>query len=233
VKARGVKVFDQDAGRYDAWFDSEPGHALFASEVLCLRRLSNGLPRPWLSVGVGTGRFAQAVGVDIGVDPAWGALQYAARRGVRAVAALGQALPFEDERFGAVFVIVTLCFADEPVKLLQEAGRVTHREGGVVMGIVPAESPWGRFYAALGRAGHTFYSLERFFSLAELKRLAEAAELRVERSVSTLFQSPGHNRYGVEVPREAGDPTGGFVAVLCRPCSSRAEQNAPREEHRG
>jgi SAM-dependent methyltransferase len=216
MEAPGITVFDREADRYDAWFDSQPGKALFASEMGCLRALSDGLPRPWLSVGVGTGRFARALEIDVGVDPAWGTLRYTATRGVRAVAASGQALPFGDDRFGGVFVIATLCFADEPIKLLREARRVIRGDGGVVLGIVPAESAWGQFYVAQRRAGHTFYSVARFFTLAELTRLAEAAGLRVERSLSTLFQRPGDSRYAVEAPREGRDVAGGFVAVLCR-----------------
>ena len=148
------------------------------------------LPRPWLEVGVGTGRFAEALGVDIGVDPASGALQYAKRRGIRAVRALGHSLPFKADAFGAVFVIVTLCFADDAEGLLHEAVRVTRAEGGIVLGIIPAESPWGNFYAAKGRTGHLFYSKARFFTLEEVRNLARGVELHLERSVSTLFESP-------------------------------------------
>ena len=76
------EIFQREADRYDAWFDSEHGGALFGSEVRCLQQVSAGLPRPWLEVGVGTGRFAESLEVDIGVDPAIRALRYAARRGV-------------------------------------------------------------------------------------------------------------------------------------------------------
>ena len=89
----GIAVFGEHAERYDAWFESARGRTLFESEVRCLRRLSNGLPRPWLEVGVGTGRFAQALGVDVGVDPALRALRLAAQRGVQVVTALGEAIP--------------------------------------------------------------------------------------------------------------------------------------------
>jgi len=112
---------------------------LFASEVRCLRRLGTELPRPWLEVGVGTGRFADALNIDVGADPALGVLQHAKRRRIQAVQALGQALPFRDGVFGAVFVIVTLCFADDFKNLLREAARVTRREGRIVLGIVPAD----------------------------------------------------------------------------------------------
>ena len=209
-------IFDREAARYDAWFDSERGKKLLASEVLCLQQLSADLPRPWLEVGVGTGRFAEALGVDVGVDPASGALRYAERRGIRALEGTGQALPFGDKTFGAVFVIVTICFADDPAGLLREAGRVLADGGGVVLGIVPAGSPWGRFYDEKRRSGHTFYSRARFFALGELEELAGSAGLRFERCASTLFEGPGPGPFELEHPREGAHDEAGFVAALCR-----------------
>jgi len=224
----GIGVFHRHAARYDAWFESDRGRALFESEVLCLRRLSNHLPRPWLEVGVGTGRFAQALGVDVGVDPALRALRLAARRGAQAVAALGEALPFPDHAFGTVFVIVTICFADDPEGLLREARRVVTPNGGVVLGIVPAESPWGRFYAAKGRRGHLFYSPARFFSLSELQGLAYAAGLRFEQAASTLFQPPAARRLRMEAPKHGVRPGAGFVSILYRPLANRGKRRKAR-----
>lgn len=187
---------------------------LFASELLCLRQMSSDLPRPWLEIGVGTGRFADGLGIDIGVDPASAVLQYAKQRGVRTVQALGHALPFQNGQFGAVFIIVTLCFADEAEGLLREAARVTRPEGGIVVGIVPAESPWGRFHAARGERGHLFYSEAKFYTLQQLRDAACVGELRVARAMSTLFQSPGQGPFQIERPREGEDGRAGFVATL-------------------
>jgi len=219
----GITVFRRHPERYDAWFESDRGRALFESEVRCLRRLSNRLPRPWLEVGVGTGRFAQALGIGVGVDPALRALRLAVQRGTKAVAALGEALPFPDHAFGTVFVIVTICFADDPEGLLREARRVTS-EGGVVLGIVPAESPWGRFYADKGHRGHLFYSQARFFSVEGLNGLARRAGLRLEEATSTLLRGPGRQDLQTEAPRNGVAPEAGF-AVL-RYCDAAA-YNAP------
>ncbi len=221
VKPVGLEVFDREAARYDAWFESERGRALFASEVSCLRYLVRDLPRPWLEVGLGTGRFAQSLGIDVGVDPAPGVLQYADKRGVKALLGLGEALPFGGLEFGAVFVIVTLCFAGDPVALLSEARRVVSKEGCVVLGIVPAESPWGCLYRQRAVTGHAFYSQARFFRLAELKQLARRAGLRPERSASTLFQEPHCCSCEVEFPCEGEDESAGFVAMLFRPAPGR------------
>jgi SAM-dependent methyltransferase len=211
-----LSIFDREAARYDAWFDSERGRPLFESEVLCLRQLSAGLRRPWLEVGVGTGRFAEALGVDVGVDPAAGALAYAKGRVTRALAGVGEALPFRNGAFGAAFLIATVCFADDPVGILLEAQRIVEEGGAIVLGIVPAGSPWGRFYMEKGRAGHAFYSQARFFGLDELEELAGAAGLRFERCMSTLFQSPGPGPFEVEAPREGRHDDAGFVAARCR-----------------
>jgi len=63
-------LFERLAAGYDAWYDGPAGPAVFPSEVACLRPLLRGLPRPWAEVGVGSGRFAAALGVDAGLDPA-------------------------------------------------------------------------------------------------------------------------------------------------------------------
>ena len=219
----GVAVFQHHAERYEAWFDTARGWALFESEAQCLRRVSRGLPRPWLEVGVGTGRFAQALGIDVGVDPALRALRLAARRGAQAVAALGEALPFPGHAFGTVFVIVTMCFADDPEGLLREARRVVSG-GGVVLGIVPAESPWGRFYAAKGHRGHLFYSQARFFSIKGLDGLARRGGLRLEGATSTLLQGPGRQDLRIEAPSNGVVPGAGFVAL--RYCGAATQGGA-------
>ena len=224
----GVAVFQHHAERYEAWFDTVRGWALFVSETQCLRRVSRGLPRPWLEVGVGTGRFAQALGIDVGVDPAARMLTCAAGRGVPVAEALGEALPFADGSFGVVFIVVTICFAQDPAGLFREARRVLRKGGGVVLGIVPAGSPWGRLYGAKGRAGHLFYSRAKFFSLSELQGLAHAAGLRFDQAASTLFQPPGARRLRIEDPKHGARAGAGFVSLLYRPLASQGKRRRAR-----
>jgi len=210
----GVTVFQAHAERYDAWFDSARGRAIFESEVRCLRRVSRDLPRPWLEVGVGTGRFAGALGIDVGVDPSGQMVTRAAARGGAVAQALGEALPFDDASFGAVFVVVTVCFAEDPAGLLREARRVLAKGGGVVLGIVPAGSPWGRFYRHKAETGHAFYSAARFFTPDELDRLGREAGLDRRGAASTLLQNPENKTLDVEPSRDGIHPGAGFVSLL-------------------
>jgi len=206
-------LFDTLAAEYDAWFESAEGRPLFESEVRCLHRVLPGERRPWLEVGVGTGRFAQALGVDLGIDPAARALTMASARGIRVVQARGEALPFASSRFGVVLVVVTLCFAPLPLALMRESRRVLADGGQVVLGLVVADSPWGRHYARLGAMGHRFYSRARFYTMAEVRRLAAEAGLTAAEACCTLLQRPGAAPFVVEDPHEGWDPRASFVAL--------------------
>lgn len=203
-------LFERFAGRYDAWYEGPAGAAVFPSEVACLRPLLAGLPRPWLEVGVGSGRFAEALGVEAGLDPAAAPLALARSRGIRVVRGEGERLPFRSGAFGAVLVVVTICFADDPAALLAEARRVIRDDGAVVLGVVFAESDWGRFYRRKGADGHPFYSAARFLTRDETLTLVTGAGLRVTAARSTLYQ-PAADSPRPEPARDGEDPAAGFV----------------------
>lgn len=77
---KAAQVFDERAAEYDAWFDES---LLFAIELAALQELATPLLGPKLEIGVGPGRFAEALGVEFGVDPALAPLALAKKRGVR------------------------------------------------------------------------------------------------------------------------------------------------------
>ncbi len=208
------RIFDEQPERFDSWYDRLPGRDIFRMEVACLRPLIRHLPGPWLEVGAGTGRFAQALGASHGVDPAIGALRMATSRGVRGVLGLGEELPYVSSSFGAALVVVTLCFADDPLGLLRETRRVLKDDGGVIVGIVPRESPWGEFYLRKKESGHPFYAAAKFYSLDEVKGMLGRAGFSISDCRSVLFQPPGGDRYNREIPRSGCFPEAGFVGIL-------------------
>jgi ubiquinone/menaquinone biosynthesis C-methylase UbiE len=104
------EIFDSLAEQYDAWYDTPGGQSLFAAEVECLRPFVARLAEPILEIGVGTGRFAEALGVSHGVDPAPRPLAIAASRGVETKCAPGEDLPYDDESFGGGYLRVHAMF---------------------------------------------------------------------------------------------------------------------------
>lgn len=208
-----TSLFDLQAPRYDAWYDTPRGRQIFAEEIDALRPLLAELPHPWLEVGVGTGRVAMALGVELGVDVAPGALALAAGRGSRAVRARAEQLPFATASVGALLLVLTLCFVRDPAAALREARRVVRPGGGVVLGLVLAEGPWGQHYQRLGEQGHPYYGAAHFSSRGELAGLLAAAGLRPVRVRSALFWAPTAEP-APEPPREGDDLAAGFTAVL-------------------
>ncbi len=211
-------IFDREASGYDAWYETQAGTAIFTSEIDALRPLLVGLPRPWLEVGVGSGRFAVALGIEVGVDPALGALQLAARRGIRAVEACGETLPFRDGAFGAVLLAITLCFLADPLAALREARRVLSPGGGVLLGLVPAEGSWARHYRRLAARGHPYYRLAHFFTRGEIRSLLAASGLRQMHVRSALFGGP-EAEVRAEPARQGDDRAAGFMALLTAPAA--------------
>ncbi len=225
-------LFRRLAGQYDAWYDQPAGRVLFASELACLRPLLAGLGPPQLEVGAGSGRFAAALGIDVGLDPAAAPLALARARRVRVVRGAGERLPFRDGAFGAVLVVFTLCFADDPAVLLAEVCRVLRDRGALILGVIPADSPWGRYYQQRARDGDPFYAAAHLLTRAHVLSLLERSSLRVQATRSSLYQPPGKD--AVAEPARDGDGlAAGFVCWRAvpdtpTPVSGKCRSGPPR-----
>ena len=217
---REASPFDTLAARYDAWYDSADGRPLFEAETACLRLLKPDRLWRWLEVGVGTGRFAAALGLADGIDMSEAMLRYAALRGVRVLAADACAEPYSQGAFDGALMVATLCFLADPLPALRECHRILRDDGRLLVGIVPADSRWGRFYASKARDGHPFYSVAKFYTCEETIALASASGFAFDQAASALFERPGQT---VSAPARKGLVRGaGFVALRFRkasPCS--------------
>ena len=224
-----VSPFDNLAPAYDAWFEEE-GKDIFAIEVRAFDEVLPSLPKPWLEIGVGSGRFAQALGIETGIDPSVRLLEMARKRGVVALLGKGEERLFDEGSFGTVFLIVTLCFVNSPLDVLQEAYRILLPSGRVVLGLVLRESPWGKFYHQKKQQGHRFYKYATFYSYDEVVRLLEQAGFLIEKVVSTLFQKPGEVEY-MESPRNGYSADAGFTIIVAGKHMSRGENTAIEEKN--
>ncbi|MEE9398736.1 MAG: class I SAM-dependent methyltransferase, partial [Dehalococcoidales bacterium] len=173
------------------------------------------LPRPWLEVGVGSGRFAEALGIETGIDPSVELLEMAKRRGITVFRASGEEKVFDEGTFGTVFLIVTLCFVDSPLAVLGEAYRVLKPDGKIALGLILRESPWGQYYLMKKEEGHPFYRFASFHSYQELTRLLKRTGFIIEKVLSTLFQRPNEVTR-LESPRENFSAEAGFTVIVAR-----------------
>jgi SAM-dependent methyltransferase len=219
--------FDQQVAKYDAWYDTK-GKMAFAIELNALRPLLKDLPRPYLEVGVGTGRFAKELGIDTGVEPGAEMLKLARQRGINAILAGGENLPFADKSFGTVFLLTTWEFLQTPEKVLKEIKRVLRNDGRLVNAYLDKQGKWGKSYIQKAQAGHSLFSYARFYDYEEVVAITERCGFKVIRTISTLFQGPNETLV-LEEPKEGFHQGASFVVILARPVINQlsAEPTTP------
>ncbi len=96
------ELFNNLADEYDQWFEDNP--LILESEIEAIRQVTPPFTRA-LEVGVGTGRFASALGIPLGVEPSKAMAAYARKRGIEVIPGVGEALPFDNASFDAVPII--------------------------------------------------------------------------------------------------------------------------------
>lgn len=202
--------FDRDPLRYDGWFDKH--NAVFESELNALKAF---LPQGGMGVeiGLGTGRFSRALGVDIGVEPSEKLRELARKKGVDAVEGSAEALPFMPNWFSYALMINVLCFVDDPEAALNEARRVLRPDGVLLLAIIPKDSPLGREYGSK-RGEDDFYRDARFFTVEEAVELLKKTGFADLAFVQTVFKDIAEIIEPEPVKEGFGE--GSFVVIRAR-----------------
>jgi|Deesub1362B_J571_1020462.scaffolds.fasta_scaffold00013_18 ubiquinone/menaquinone biosynthesis C-methylase UbiE len=201
--------FEELAEKYDAWYDSRKGRKIFDFELRALGKVS--FPHPSLEIGVGTGRFAKELRIEVGADIAKEMLKIAKMRGIETVLSDAHKLPFKSRSFKTSYFITTLCFLKDPERALREAARVSEN---IVVGFIPEESPLGRFYIQKGQEGHPLYTHARFLSCSQLIEILEKAGFRIIEAYATLFTLPESEYLERETIKRGIHPSAGFNVIF-------------------
>jgi len=212
--SRTTSIFDPIANAYDSWYDSLEGQAIFKEESLCLKQLGCDHSNHWLEVGVGTGRFAKALGISCGIDLSPEMAAIAKRRGIAVQVGSVEQLPYPASAFDGILMALTLCFVVNPGQALSECARVLRDKGHLIIGTIPADGPWGKFYIKKKSEGHSIYSEAHFRTIPVTIELVEKSGFKFQAGQSALFwepdsRSPGYTKIVPGVVSNAG-----FVGLL-------------------
>ena len=138
-------------------------------------------------------------------------------------------LPFCDESFDLVTMITVLAFVPEPELALHEIARVLKPGGRIVIGDMGKWSSWAASRRIRAWLGAAMWKAARFRSAGELRALARAAQLTVERVTGAIYYPRSTRLARLMAPF---DPTlGGATTVGAAFIALRAIKpgvNAPR-----
>lgn len=209
---KASQVFDERAEEYDSWFEE---NLLFAIELAALQELETELGQPRVEIGVGSGRFAEKLGVAVGIDPARAPLVLAAQRSGGVCQGVAEDLPLHRDGVGTIFILFTLCFTEEPSRVLAQVAEVLRPGGHLVIGMIPGSGPWGQALLAKKEAGNPFYELASFYDVLEVEGWLGATGLEVVEKRSSLYQKP-ETLAEHEASRPGMDRDAGFVVLVAR-----------------
>jgi len=110
----------------------------------------------------------------------------------------------------------TLCFVEEPEKVLSEAKRVLKKDGGLVIGIINREKHNGvSFYLGKRGENHHIYKHAEFYSTNEVVKIIGKVKMRIEGYSSTLCQPPSEKPHKEAVHNQLINDAG-FICILAR-----------------
>jgi len=203
-------VFNHSALEYDDWFVQN--EMAYRSELAAVKAILPPGGRS-LEIGVGTGRFAAPLGIEVGVEPVRAMAAIARKRGIKVLEAYAEELPFENGSFDFVLMVTVLCFLADPFQALREATRVLKPEGRLIIGMIDRDSPLGRSYEA--RKGKSkFYRQARFHTVSQVLKWLENLGYQPPQTCQTIFQDL--SAITEPEPMKAGHGEGGFVVIAAQ-----------------
>jgi SAM-dependent methyltransferase len=202
-----IEPFEKHPREYDAWFSDN--RFAYESEIQAVRAQ---LPDKGdgIEVGVGSARFAAALGIRLGVEPSGKMRELARARGVTVIGAVAEMLPFLDCQFNYVLMVTAICFFDAAEEALGEARRVLKSKGQLIIGFIDRESALGRLYEGR-KAESIFYKTAKFYSSDEVKQHLMKAGFESLSFVQTLFR--GLPEIKSIQPVKKGYGQGSFVVI--------------------
>lgn len=203
-------AFDNNQTKYDDWFIDN--HFVYLSELEAVKQL---LPKNknGVEIGIGSGIFADPLGIKDGIDPSPAMRAKAHEKGLNVVAATAEQLPYNNESTEFALMVTAICFVDNPTKSLNEIHRILKSGGEVIVGFVDKDSPVGKIYLQ-HKNESLFHKDATFFSTSEIISLLEKTGFRVEKIKQTVFGLL-HEVTEVQLSEE-GYGTGSFVAIKAK-----------------
>ncbi|ULC58186.1 class I SAM-dependent methyltransferase [Flaviramulus sp. BrNp1-15] len=204
-----TEVFNKNVEAYEAWYDNYP--EVFQSEVAAIKEQLLKLPEKitGIEVGLGTGRFSEALGIKEGIEPSEEMAIKAMKRGIEIMKGVAEKLPYSALHFDFV-LFVTICHLNNIKTALNEAYRVLKPGGSILIAFLDKEQSIAQQYEEK-RYRSTFFQNATYYSVNKVETLLKDAKFKDLEFNQTLFGELDEIK-SIQAPKE-GYGEGSFVVV--------------------
>jgi ubiquinone/menaquinone biosynthesis C-methylase UbiE len=204
-----IKPFEQYTERYEKWF--EENRFAYLSELEGVKSL---LPEGrGIEIGVGTGRFAEPLGVEFGIDPSIAMLEKAKKKKIKVIGGIGEDLPIISNSFDFALIITTLCFLSNTERTFKEIKRILRKNGFIILGFIDRESFLGKLYIKK-KEKNPFYRFANFYSVKEVIERLKIIGFSKPTIKQTIFTFPEKLKQIDDI--KDGYGKGGYVITRMR-----------------
>lgn len=180
-----TELFNTHVQDYEAWYDTYP--EVYQSELIAIKEQLQKLPENirGIEVGLGTGRFAEPLGIKEGIEPSEEMAKIATKRGIEIMKGVAEKLPYADLQFDFV-LFVTICHLNDIKSALKHAHRVLKSKGAVIIGFLDKEQAIAKQYHER-RHRSTFFRNATFYKAEQISELLKNAGFKNLEFNQTLF----------------------------------------------
>jgi len=199
--------FNDHIFEYEQWFtDNE---FVYKSELQAIERLLPSEGRG-IEIGIGSGLFAQPMGIVEGCDPSENMRNKAIEKGLDAIDGIAENLPYITNNVDFILMVTTICFIDDVDKAFEEIKRILKSNGAIIIAFIDKNSPIGRSYLE-NKEKSIFYKNAVFYSTEDILEILKQHNFAIEETVQTVF---GNMKNITQIQMsEDGYGKGSFVVI--------------------
>jgi SAM-dependent methyltransferase len=171
------------ADQYESWFSEN--QYLFASEVAAIRTFMPSFKKG-IEIGVGTGLFAQALGISEGVEPSKAMRLKAAAKGIQVFDASVENLPFKNAIYDFALMVTVDCFLKDLDQAYRELNRILKKNGSLIVAFLDNDSPLGIIYDQKKKE-NLFYASATFHTANQMNKILQHSGFHIVESCQTIF----------------------------------------------
>jgi len=201
-----MPVFQKRATDYDEWFDRHPGQ--FQSELAAIRSILPSFQKG-VEIGVGTSRFAAALGIRHGLEPLEDFAAIARSRGIGVQSGVAEKMPYPDASFDLALMVTVDCFLDDVPAAFAGAYRILTPGSSLVVAFLDKNGAIAQKYR---QSGSLSYRNARFHSPEEIVAAMTTVGFGEFTFAQTLFEG---NESELQKPAP-GVGKGSFAVVAAK-----------------